>query len=110
MNRIENGLQTTNVRQDALSERHTWSADLQLERAAYEGTVIPDQRFGVVDTVRGSVLALVVFRFASGTRIQAAEIFKMTGGQLREIRAILRNLPDAADTGWPTRPDYRATP
>lgn len=103
-NRIENGLQTTNVRRNALSERHGWSADLQLERAAYKGTVIPDRRYAVVDTERGSVLALAEFRFASGTRIQAAEIFKVTDGRLREIRAILRNLPEGAGTGWPASP------
>ena len=104
MNRIENGLQTTNVAQNPLSARHTWSANLQLERAAYAGTVIPDQRFPVVDTEHGSVLALAEFRFPSGTRIQAAEIFKMTDGQLREIRAILRNLSEDAGTGWPAAP------
>jgi hypothetical protein len=104
MNRIENGLQTTNVRQNALSERHTWSADQQLERAAYRGTVIPDRRYPIVDTEHGSVLALAVFRFASGAGIQAAEIFKVTDGELREIRAILRNLPEGGDTGWPATP------
>jgi hypothetical protein len=104
MNRIENGLQTTNVTRDALSERHTWSAELQLERAAYAGTVIPDRRYPVVDTERGSVLALAVFRFASGATIQAAEIFKVTDGRLREIRAVLRNLPVDTGTGWPASP------
>jgi hypothetical protein len=104
MNRIENGLQTTNVVANALSERHTWSADLQLERAAYAGTVIPDRRYPIVDVERGSVLALAVFSFASGAKIQAAEIFKVTDGQLREIRAVLRNLPEDAGTGWPASP------
>jgi hypothetical protein len=104
MNRIENGLQTTNVKANPRSERHTWTADQQLERAAYAGTVIPDRRYAVVDTERGSVLALAVFRFASGTQIQAAEIFKVQDGRIQEIRAILRNLPEGAGTGWPASP------
>ena len=29
-----------------------------------------------------------------------AEIFKFTGGQLREIRAVILNLPNGAGTGW----------
>jgi hypothetical protein len=107
MNRIENGLQTTNVVQNALSERHTWSADEQLARAAYKGTVITDRRYPVVDTEHGTVLALAVFRFASGARIQVAEIFKVTHGQLREIRAIVRNLVADTGTGWPTVPPIR---
>jgi hypothetical protein len=101
MNRIENGLQTTNVRANARSQRHTWSADEQLARAAYRGTVIPDRRYPVVDTVNGSVLALAVFSFPSGATVQAAEIFKVTDGRLREIRAILRNIDSDAGTGWP---------
>lgn len=104
MNRIENGLQTTNVLTNAQTERHTWSAGEQLERAAYAGTLIPDRRYPIVDTVNGSVLAMVVFRFASGATVQAAEIFKVRDGRIDEIRAILRNAGENVATGWPATP------
>jgi hypothetical protein len=29
-----------------------------------------------------------------------AEAFKVTGGQLQEIRAVMLNLPNGASTGW----------
>jgi len=32
-----------------------------------------------------------------------AEIFKYTGGRLREIRAVILNLPNGAGTGWTAR-------
>jgi hypothetical protein len=64
----------------ALSER-----DFALERASYAGTIVTDRRYPVVDTELGSALA---------------EIFKYTGGRLREIRAVILNLPNGAGTGW----------
>jgi hypothetical protein len=102
MKRIENGLQTTNVTENPIVERHTWSADLQLERASYAGTLVRDRRYPVVDVERGSVLAVAVFRRAGEhTPITLlTEIFKYTGNQLQEIRAVILNLPNGAGTGW----------
>ena len=102
MKRIENGLQTTNVTSNPILERHTWSPDLQLERAAYKGTQVMDRRYPVVDTERGSVLAVATFRRegADTPTLLLAEIFKFTDGQLREIRAVILNLPNGAGTGW----------
>src|SRR5690606_38652095 len=66
LKRFENGLQTTNVTENPILERHTWSADLQLERAAYKGMMVRDRRYPVVDTERGSVLAVATFRREGG--------------------------------------------
>ena len=102
MKRIENGLQTTNVKENSVMERHTWSPALQLERASYKGTMVTDRRFPVVDTEHGTVLGLVMFRRAepNSTTLLLAEIFKITGGKLREIRAVMLNLPHGAENGW----------
>jgi hypothetical protein len=106
MKRFENGLQTTNVTSNPLLERHTWSPDLQLERAQYKGTNVMDRRYPVVDVERGSVLAIATFRRdgADTSTLLLAEIFKVTGGKLREIRAVILNLPNGAGTGWSTSP------
>jgi hypothetical protein len=105
LKRFENGLQTTNVTSDPILERHTWSPDLQLERAQYKGTKVTDRRFPVVDVEHGGVLAIATFRRdgADTTTLLLAEIFKVTGGKLREIRAVILNLPNGAGTGWSTQ-------
>jgi hypothetical protein len=104
MKRFENGLQTTNVTVNPILERHTWSPDLQLERAAYKGTLVMDRRYPVVDTEHGSVLAVATFRRegADTPTLLLSEIFKVTDGKLREIRAVILNLPNGAGTGWTT--------
>jgi len=102
LKRFENGLQTTNVTSNPVLERHTLSPDVQLERAFYKGTLVKDRRFPIVDTEHGTVLGLVTFRRdgADSPTLLIAEAFKVTGGKLREIRAVMLNLPNGAGTGW----------
>ena len=78
--------------------------DLQLERAQYRGTNVMDRRYPVFDIEHGSVLAIATFRRdgADTSTLLLAEIFKVTGGKLREIRAVILNLPNGAGTGWST--------
>jgi hypothetical protein len=105
MNRIENGLQTTNVTENPRSDRHRLSAAEQLERAAYAGTAVTERRFPLVDTEHGIAVGIAVFRFSgeSGPTLLLAEFFKVTEGQLREIRAVVRGIPRGASSGWPTQ-------
>ena len=102
MKRIENGQQTTNVTVKPVLERHTWSPELQLERASYKGTQVMDRRFPLVDIEHGIALGLATFRRdgADTSTLLLAEIFKFTDGKLREIRAVILNLPNGAGTGW----------
>jgi hypothetical protein len=102
MKRFENGQQTTNVTVNPVLERHTWSPELQLERASYKGTQVMDRRFPLVDTEHGIALGLATFRREGPdtTTLLLAEIFKFTDGKLREIRAVILNLPNGAGTGW----------
>jgi hypothetical protein len=102
LKRFENGLQTTNVTANPILERHTWSPELQLERAAYKGTRVEDRRYPIVDTEHGAVLAVATFRRdgPDTPTLLLAEAFKVTDGRLREIRAVILNLPNGAGTGW----------
>ncbi len=102
LKRIENGQQTTNVTSNPVLERHTWTPILQLERAQYAGTIVTDRRYPVVDVEHGIALAVATFRRDGEhtSTLLLAEIFKFTGGQLREIRAVILNLPNGAGTGW----------
>lgn len=102
MKRFENGLQTTNVTSNPIIERHTWSPDLQLERASYKGTMVMDRRYPLIDVEHGIALAVATFRRAEpdSSTLLLAEMFKLTGGKLREIRAVILNAPNGAGTGW----------
>lgn len=40
----------------------------------------------------------------NGPTLLLAELFKVTGGQLREIRAVVRGIPRGAGAGWPVSP------
>lgn len=105
MNRIENGLQTTNVADNPRSDRHRWSATEQLERAAYAGTAVTERRFPLVDIEHGIAVGIAVFRFAgAGPTLLLAELFKVTDGQLQEIRAVVRSVPKGSSAGWPVSP------
>ncbi|HEY8519870.1 MAG TPA: hypothetical protein VIN61_07315 [Gammaproteobacteria bacterium] len=116
--RFENGLQTTNVTENPVLERHRLSPEVQLEQALYKGTRVMDRRFPVADVEHGSVLGLATFRREGPDTptLLLAEIFKVTDGKIREIRAVMLNLPNGAGTGWSgafTRPgaaDGRTSP
>jgi hypothetical protein len=100
--RFENGFQTTYVTENPVSERHRLSPAEQLERAAYKGTMVMDRRFPLVDVERGIAVGIGAFRREGedSTTLLLCEIFKVTGGQIQEIRAIILDLPRGASTGW----------
>jgi hypothetical protein len=102
--RFENGLQTTMNDKDPVFDRHRLAPEVQLERAYYKGSNVQDRRYPLVDLEHGSVLAVATFRRepADSTTLLLAEIFKVTGGKIREIHAIILDLPHDAGTGWST--------
>ena len=61
-----------------------------------------NRRFPVVDTEHGIVCGMAMFRRAEPdtTTLLFAEFFKVTDGKLREIRAVMLNLPHGAENGW----------
>lgn len=104
VNRYENGLRTTNVTENPIMDRHRLSPDVQLENAFYKGTMVRDRRYPIVDVERGVVLGIVMFRREGddSSTLLLSEAFKITGGMLREIRAVMLNLPHGAASGWPS--------
>jgi hypothetical protein len=115
-NRTENGVRTTNNR----SRNFDSSCKAGLNRLVYIPTV-RDRRFPIVDEERGLVLSFIVFdmpgniatavidgRTVELTESQRrkrslllAELFKIVGGQIREIEAFMINRPLGAPSGWP---------
>ena len=55
------------------------------------------------DTEHGVAVGIVVFRFA-GEGLLLAELLKVTGGELREIRAVVRGIPKGTGAGGPAPP------
>jgi quinoprotein glucose dehydrogenase len=110
-NRFENGGQTTNV--PGPNGRPPMGCAAQFDAKIF--TWIPevnDRRFPVVDTEHGVVLGIVMFGEPGGQSVAGsdkkrkreatllAEAFKVTGGQIRRINAVMINRPYHAPTGW----------
>jgi hypothetical protein len=110
-NRFENGRQTTNVS----VQGHPHTAAQQFDEAMFKGAHVYDRRYPVVDVEHGVVLAIV--RFGARTPATPApasaaspakpafgpficEMFAITDGQIREIRAVLRQGTADQPTGW----------
>lgn len=104
--RIENGFQTTMVTENPVLERHTWTPELQLERASYKGNIVTDRRYPLVDLENGIALAVATFRREGehSSTLLLAEIFKVSDDKIREIRAVILDLPNGAGTGWTAAP------
>ena len=116
-NRFENGGQTTNV--PGPNGRPPMGCAAQFDAKIF--TWIPevnDRRFPVVDPEHGVVLGIVMFGEPGGQPIPGtdqkrkreatllAEAFKVTGGQIHRINAVMINRPYHAPTGWNDSPDH----
>jgi L-amino acid N-acyltransferase YncA len=100
MNRYENGVQTTNV---PFNGHGPTTAGEQLDKAVFKGVKVMDRRYPVVDEENGTVLGIVTFRGDAPDRktmLLLSEVFKVSGGELREIRAVMLDRPKDAKTGW----------
>jgi hypothetical protein len=103
-NRFENGLQTTNV---ALGSSKPQTAEEQMASGIFKGGLVTNRRYLLADEERGVVLALVMFRGGPamlpsrrGRSSMVAEMFKVTGGKIRQIQAVFTPLPVGAEPGW----------
>lgn len=97
MNRFENGEQTTNVPVFGMPAA---SASEQLEKGFFKGLGVSKRRFPVVDVEYGIVLGIGLMSVQGFGNILFGEMFKMTGGKIRQIQAVLVNHPKTAPTGW----------
>jgi hypothetical protein len=109
-NRIENGVQTTNI---SLRGGKPMSADEQFDAAMFAGTLATDRRWPVVDLETGIVLGITMFRRdpnapvnettarqAARGQLLLAELFKVSEDKIQEIRAVMVDRPRTAPTGW----------
>lgn len=114
--RFENGLQTTGLVRNGEYQ----SAQRGFDEGRFLNRNIWDRRYPVVDEERGIVLSIVRFGIKGGATSQStvtandrlvAEFFAVKRGYIQEIQAVLFNLPDAEETGWPpdTGPGRGAT-
>jgi hypothetical protein len=100
MNRFENGLQTTNV---PMLGQPAMSGSQQLDKGIFKGLVVDHRRFPVVDTEHGVVLGLVLMHANMNGRMNSiliSEMFKISGAKIRQVQAVMVNVPKDVDTGW----------
>jgi hypothetical protein len=118
-NRIENGRQTTNVKDQKPSERTAGIAILALGCEAQQKTgwwahmsEIRNRRFPIVDTERGLVMTFAFFDHDAAVRtytlpdgrnfanpadfpstIEVSELFQIRDGKIDQIEAVINSVP-----------------
>lgn len=100
MNRFENGVQTTNV---PVMGMPTMSGAEQLDKGMFKGLTIDHRRFPVIDRENGVVLGMVVMHAQMNGQtggILIAEMFKVSGGKIHQVHAVMVNVPNDSTTGW----------
>jgi hypothetical protein len=100
MNRFENGEQTTNV---PVMGRPAMTAAEQLDKGIFKGLMIDHRRFPVVDRENGVVLGMMLMHAKENGQmagILIAEMFKIAGGKIHQVQAVMVNVPNDSDTGW----------
>jgi len=96
MNRFENGVQTTNV---PIMGNPAMSGPEQLDRGIFKGLVVDHRRFPVVDVENGVVVGMMLMHAKEGG-ILISEMFKISGAKIRQVQAVMVNVPDNSTTGW----------
>lgn len=100
MNRFENGVQTTNV---PVMGMPAMSGAEQLDKGLFKGLVIDHRRFPVVDSEHGVVVGLILMHANQNGQmggILISEMFKVSTGKIRQVQAVMVNVPNDSDTGW----------
>lgn len=97
-NRFENGIQTTNVPIPSMNLPAA-SASEQLDKGWFKGLGIADRRYPVLDEEHGIALGIVLMPYEPGKSFLLAEMFKVSGGKIREIQAVLVD-HGSQPTGW----------
>jgi hypothetical protein len=97
MNRFENGDQTTNVPVFGLPAA---SAVEQLDKGFFKGLAVSKRRFPVVDVDHGIVLGIGLMTGPGLDGLLLAEMFKVSGGKIHEVQAVMVNHSKTGPTGW----------
>jgi len=97
-NRFENGIQTTNV---AIFGMPAASASEQLDKGYFKNLALVHRRFPVIDEERGVALGIAIMQVKDQPQgLLLSEMFKISGGRIRQIQAVLVNHPNDGPTGW----------
>jgi hypothetical protein len=100
MNRFENGEQTTNV---PVMGNPAMSGAEQLDKGIFKGLTIDHRRFPVVDRENGVVLGMMLMHAQMNGQmggILIAEMFKVAGGKIHQVQAVMVNVANDSSTGW----------
>lgn len=100
MNRFENGVQTTNV---PIMGMPAMSGAEQLDKGVFKDLMIDHRRFPVVDRENGVVLGMVLMHAKMDGQVGGiliAEMFKVAGGKIHQVQAVMVNVPNDSTTGW----------
>jgi hypothetical protein len=100
MNRFENGVQTTNV---PVMGNPAMSGAQQLDKGIFKGLVIDHRRFPVVDVEHGVVVGMMLMHANMNGQmggILISEMFKISGAKIRQVQAVMVNVPNDSTTGW----------
>jgi hypothetical protein len=98
-NRFENGIQTTNVPFD-LFHKPAATTEQQMDEAWFKAWVVTDRRYPVLDEQRGIVLAIVLMQISPSQAVLLSEMFKVSGGKIRQVQAVLVDVPHDGPTSW----------
>jgi hypothetical protein len=98
-NRIENGIQTTNVPFE-LFHKPAATTEQQMDEAWFKGWIVTDRRYPVLDEPHGIVLAVVFMQISPTQAVLLSEMFKVSGGKIRQVQAVLVDVPHDGPTGW----------
>ena len=107
-NRFENGVRMTNRPGAAVTPRACATAVNRLTHIK----AVPERRYPVVDDERGVVLSMVLFDVPADAgatpprearMLLLAEVFKISGGEIRQIETVMHNLPYGSTSAWEAR-------
>ncbi|HEY4709203.1 MAG TPA: hypothetical protein VIH46_03455 [Candidatus Acidoferrales bacterium] len=98
-NRFENGIQTTNVPFD-LFHKPAATTQQQMDEAWFKGWVVTERRYPVLDEQHGIVVAIVLMQISPTQAVLLSEMFKVSGGKIRQVQAVLVDVPYDGPTGW----------
>ncbi len=100
MNRFENGVQTTNV---PMMGQPAMSGAEQLDKGLFKNLLVDHRRFPIVDVEHGVVVGLVMMHANMNGKMNViliSEMFKVVGAKIRQVQAVMVNVPNGSTTGW----------
>jgi hypothetical protein len=71
-----------------------------MDEAWFKGWVVTDRRYPVLDEQHGIVLAIVLMQISPSQAVLLSEMFKVSGGKIRQVQAVLVGVPHDGPTGW----------